>query len=199
LRQALLAHLAASHRSSQVSTKYVVLEEMGVERGLNRIDVAVVGEGLTGFELKSDFDVADRLSTQIHAFNRVFSCINIVVSARAAPDYVSIIPRWWGLWTAIRSADDECSISFVEQRPATGNPLREALSIVSLLRVDEVLAVTARFAEKASETVNASKNRPRVNKRELGRRLADLLSLDELTVAVATTLRERSLRSAALP
>jgi hypothetical protein len=74
LRQALLAHLATSHRSSQVSTKYVVLEEMGVERGLNRIDVAVVGEGLTGFELKSDFDVADRLSTQIHAFNRVFSC-----------------------------------------------------------------------------------------------------------------------------
>jgi len=186
LRQALLAHLAARPGARSNLGQHVLIQEMGIERGLNRIDVAVVGEGLTGFEIKSDFDVPDRLATQIHAFNRVFGHINLVVSARTASDYAAIIPRWWGLWVADRTSGDPTSISIHERRSADKNRVCDAMSIVSLLRSDEVLTITARYAGLHRVTRRASK-------RELGRRLTELLTVDELALAVAAALRQRFL------
>jgi hypothetical protein len=197
MRKALLSRLAGNHCPATSAMQGVVLEELGIERGLSRIDVAVVGDGLTGFELKSDFDVADRLSTQIHAFNRVFDRIHLVVSANAAPEYLAIVPRWWGVWVAVRTEQDPSAISISELRAASTNPVREALSIVSLLRGDEVLALTARYAERAIGTCSVALPKSRPTKGELGRYLTELLTLEELALAVATTLRERFLCPAA--
>ncbi|MGV2481630.1 UNVERIFIED_CONTAM: hypothetical protein IGO34_33055, partial [Salmonella enterica subsp. enterica serovar Weltevreden] len=50
-------------------------EEFPLERGSARIDVALIGATLTGYEIKSDFDTFARFSNQIHANNRSFASI----------------------------------------------------------------------------------------------------------------------------
>jgi len=42
----------------------VILEELGIQHGLSRIDLAVVNGELNGFELKSDKDTLARLPEQ---------------------------------------------------------------------------------------------------------------------------------------
>lgn len=54
-------------RSSHVSARHaerLVVEELGLFHGASRVDLAVVGRSLHGYEIKSDRDSLDRLEQQ---------------------------------------------------------------------------------------------------------------------------------------
>jgi hypothetical protein len=137
LRHALLTYLSATTTSQAA----LVIEELGLERGSSRIDVAIVNDRLTGFEIKSDHDTVDRFTNQIHAYNRVFEEVSLVASESFIERAAEIVPSWWGLFAA--RSDENGTLNFVCTRQPCTNPARDPHSIAMLLWKSEAADVLA--------------------------------------------------------
>ena len=79
LRSALRAHITSELRDTDK-----IIEELRIENGAARIDLAVISDRICRYEIKSDFDNAIRLVNQIHSYNRVFENIWIVTGATSS-------------------------------------------------------------------------------------------------------------------
>jgi hypothetical protein len=142
LRTALRAQLRPG-----LSAEAQIIEELGIEHGGARIDLAVVNGCLLGFEIKSDFDTLDRLAIQMHAYHRVFDELSIVTTAQFVEAVRQLLPAWWGIWQASVDADGAVSLQCV--REASPNPRQDILSLLSLLWRDEAFALLQQHAGKA--------------------------------------------------
>ena len=60
----------------------VIVEELGIQHGLSRIDLAVVNGELHGFELKRDRDTLARLPEQTETYGRVLDRVTLVIGER---------------------------------------------------------------------------------------------------------------------
>src|SRR6266849_8615145 len=78
----------------------VIFDELGVQHGVARIDLAVVNGELHGFELKSDRDTLARLPEQVESYGRVFDRVTLVVEERHLRRAVEMVPEWWGIRVA---------------------------------------------------------------------------------------------------
>jgi hypothetical protein len=116
-----------------------MFEELGIERGSARVDVALIDEGLEAFELKSDLDDFGRLHNQIHAYNRVFDRITLVTGATLSDAALEVMPRWWGIWAVRRLKNGNLSLNRV--RDAADNPRQETRSLATLLWREEAAEV----------------------------------------------------------
>ena len=116
-----------------------MFEELGIERGAARVDMALIDDVLEAFELKSDLDDFGRLHNQIHAYNRVFDRITLVTGATLSDAALDVMPRWWGIWAVIRLKNG--SLSLKKVRDADVNPRQEIRSLASLLWREEAAAV----------------------------------------------------------
>jgi hypothetical protein len=76
-----------------------IINELGLENGASRVDVAVVNGIMHGYEIKSDLDNLDRLPRQMEFYNRAFERMTIVVSRKYLDDVKCLIPDWWGIKT----------------------------------------------------------------------------------------------------
>lgn len=76
-----------------------IINEMGLDFGASRIDIAVVNGILHGYEIKSDLDNLNRLPRQIEYYNRAFERMTIVVSKSHLAEVKEMIPTWWGIKT----------------------------------------------------------------------------------------------------
>ena len=59
--------------------KLRIIEELGVQHGTARIDIAVVNGTMHGYEIKSDQDTLKRLPEQMDIFNSVFDKMTLIV------------------------------------------------------------------------------------------------------------------------
>jgi hypothetical protein len=126
-----------SVRASEPSIR--VFEEFGIEGGAARVDLALVGNGLEAFELKSDLDNFDRLHNQIHAYNRVFDRITIVTGEVLGGAVMELMPSWWGIWAVRRLKTGKLALR--KLRDAAKNPRQETRSLATLLWRDEAAQV----------------------------------------------------------
>ena len=116
-----------------------MFEELGIERGAARVDLALVADGLEAFELKSDLDNFGRLHNQIHAYNRVFDRITIVTGETLGGAAMEVLPRWWGIWTVRRLKNGKLALR--KLREAAENPRQDIQSLATLLWRDEAAQV----------------------------------------------------------
>lgn len=177
IRDALLRLLA----DNLVKDGAVIYEEFRIERGMSRIDVAVIGGRMLGYEIKSDLDSFKRFSNQIHAYNRVFDEISLV----CGPSHVSvakeIVPSWWGLAVAKPCNGGLITIEVV--RNASPNPKQDPFSLASLLWKDEALAVLA------SELCDVPK---RASSHVLWESMSKMIPLDRIKNAVTHSIIKRT-------
>lgn len=173
LRQALISHLRQAAPAAQL------LEELGIEGA--RIDVALLDHGLTGFEIKSDFDTLDRLAHQMHAYHRVFDTLTVVTTAAFAAQAELLLPEWWGLWVAGDASDGSVQLQIA--RPASANPRQEARSLLALLWREEALALARAHA--------AGKVRAGANRATLQDQLATVADVSTVRQWVADALGRR--------
>jgi len=177
LRDALRSHLAGLLAVGGGR----IVEELGIERGTARIDVALITDRLLGFEIKSDLDTFDRLSNQIHAYNRVFDEITLVTGPALLEDALRLLPSWWGVM--VPECDAEGAIALSVVRAAEKNPIQQALSVAMLLWKPEAIEALAAQTGRdipgrwASAKVHAM--------------LAEILSVESLQRLVATKLMDR--------
>lgn len=117
----------------------IVIDELGISYGASRIDIAVIGSELLGYELKSDLDNLNRLPSQVQAYNAVFDELTLVVGYTHAYDAVKIVPQWWGLVFA--ETDPHGHVLFSYAREPKKNPSPDKFVVAKLLWRDEALQV----------------------------------------------------------
>ena len=159
----------------------VIFEELCIQHGLARIDLAVVNGELHGFELKSDQDTLARLSEQADSYAHVFDRVTLVVGERHLRHAVEMVPDWWG----IRAARVESrKLHFSDLKVAISNPSLDPFSIATLLWRDEALL----FLEELGVAMGMrSKCRA-----EIYSKLVEKVDLSNLRDRVRRCLRERS-------
>lgn len=158
----------------------VIFEELGVQHGVSRIDIAVVNGELHGFELKSNRDTLARLPEQIETYGRVFDRVTLVVGERHLRRAVDMVPDWWGIRVA---RTERGKLHFCDLRIAVGNPSPDARCIVMLLWRSEALD----FLEELGK---AKGLRSRC-KAEIYDALVDSMDFDKLCDRVRRCLRQR--------
>jgi hypothetical protein len=177
-----LRHLVLEHlRPVVVAEGDRVFEELPVERGAARVDVALIGRRLEAFELKSDADSFARLHNQIHAYNRVFDRITLVTGPSYTVAALQLMPSWWGIKRAERSRDG--TLTLVDVREASDNTHQESHSLAMFLWRDEAISILAIEA-----AVTASK---RSTRSQLHAALVEHLTLQTLRRLVIERLSAR--------
>jgi hypothetical protein len=159
----------------------LVVEELGIENGDIRIDIAVVNGSLIGYEIKSDADTLERLPAQNEAYNKVFDYLTIIVGRKHEEKASELIPEWWGIKIAERNKKNE--IKIVEKRKAKKNKTTDGYCVARLLWRDEALSI---LASKNAERGFLSKPRSLILQR-----IVEIMPLNELKDTVRYTLKNR--------
>ncbi|HUA60212.1 MAG TPA: sce7726 family protein [Verrucomicrobiae bacterium] len=177
VRRKLRASVAAEFSHDPGS---MIIDELGILEGECRIDLAVVGGQLHGYEIKSDADTLDRLPAQLAAYNAVFDRITLVAGSRHAGRAFAMVPEWWGLTAAVTQGR---RVVLRPERAAQLNRQVDPVAVASLLWRDEVVAVL-----KTRCGGHGLASHPRAL---LWKLLARLMPVEELQGVVRTALRER--------
>jgi len=119
----------------------LVVDELGLNHGRCRADVAVINGHLIGFEIKSDEDTLARLEEQISAYDATFDRSTAVVGCRHVGKAKVMLPPWWGIMLARRGPRG--AVRFERIRHATRNDSVDPFSVARLLWRDEAEAILA--------------------------------------------------------
>ena len=158
-----------------------IIDELGLEHGASRIDVAVVNGILHGFELKSDRDTLTRLPSQMSVYNSVLDRITLITGQRHAEPALRMLPDWWGLKVA--EVGSRGGVRFCTVQRASDNPKVEPLAVARLLWREEAMKLLARLGETRGVTGQ--------RRAVLYDRLAEVAPLDLLRSHVRACLKRR--------
>lgn len=163
------------------------IEEFWIPGTKERADLALVGAGLSGYEIKTERDDLRRLPRQLGAFSRLFDRCDVVVAEKHLHGCESLLPAWWGISVASLGARG----ALVERvRGGEPNPACDAALLVRLLWKDEVEQAVKEIA--APSPADASRQ-------VLWASLLKHASPTEVKRLVCDALRRRDGRSARLP
>jgi len=137
VRAALIARLR--HRYARDGRPVRIVEELGLEQGTVRIDIAVINGAMQGYEIKSDRDTLRRLPEQMKVYNSVFSQVTVVVGKSHLYDVIHIVPEWWGIVIAKLNSDGTVCLGHI--RNPGHNPGQSKVSIAGLLWREEALGI----------------------------------------------------------
>lgn len=159
-----------------------VVQELGVLHGANRIDIAVVGRGLHGFEIKSDRDSLVRFSAQVAAYSMVMERVTVVVGWRLVLEVMRTAPRWWGVMLA--EYNSRGRVRVMDLRRPERNPSPDPLAIAQLLWRDEAMAIL-----ESRSAASGFRSRPR---QDIYRRIVELVpDTGKLGTLVCSAIRRR--------
>lgn len=113
----------------------ILVEELEVESGRARIDMALISRRLIGIEIKGPRDTLRRLPRQIEHYSNCFDHVVLVVDERLAMSAASIVPEWWGIVTVNRDAAIQ---RYEFTRMPKRNPGVRVGSVLSLLWRNEI-------------------------------------------------------------
>ncbi|SRR6266540_1966504 len=179
VRSALRATVLARHLSDPAT---LVIDELGLESGVVRVDIAVVNGRLHGYEIKSDADTLERLPAQVEGYGRVFDRVTLVVGSRHAAAAQRLVPKWWGVYVAEEDAAGR--VRFRAARRERANPGLDLHAVAALLWRDEALALL-----KARGRARGLRSKPR---RDLYRALVESVTPTALRRCVREALKTRT-------
>jgi len=134
IRAALIPRLRAKYQSENPR----IVDEMVVWGGTVRVDVAVVGDQLRGYEIKSDADTVRRLPNQVKYYSEAFDEMTLVVGEKLQHKAVALIPEWWAVTVV---SYDAGAASFHDLRPGAANPVLKPLMLARYLWKAESLSI----------------------------------------------------------
>lgn len=175
IRSALKEVLKKNHAKDK---ELRIIDELGVQHGSVRIDIAVINGIMHGYEIKSDRDTLARLPEQMTEFNTVFDQLTLVVGKQHLYQAIHIVPDWWGI--TIARINSKGKVVFQTIREPEDNKEQDKVSIARLLWRDEAL----RILEEQNQAYGV-RSKPR---EFVYQRLADVLETDTLKEKVRKTL-----------
>ena len=127
----------------------LVIDELGLNHGKCRADIAVINGHLAAYEIKSNNDSLRRLEEQVKSYNAVFDRISIVVGDRYINSIQNYIPEWWGVIVSLRGPRGAVNFDII--REARTNKNIDQISIAQLL-----------WRNEAEEILQQKKLSPRI-------------------------------------
>ncbi len=176
IRSALLRQLKVRFPSEEED---LILQEFDCKAA--RIDVAVVNGALHGFEIKSDCDSLDRLSTQITQYGKIFDFVTLVVGRKLLDYGKAEIPKWWGVTLAVGDADS--SVILQKIRVPKKNPARDRAALAQMLWKNEALRCLRRFGYRSVTSRNCAA--------EVWEEASRLLDIETLAEEARNAIRAR--------
>ena len=131
VRQAIVLRSLLGESGSSIR----MVPEMALCQSQARIDLAVVGDHLVGWEIKTQNDSLARLQKQVEVYSRIFDRLWLAADERHIGAAASIIPPWWGI-VRIVGHNDRWKLETI--RPARLNRGIDLYSLVTLLWRNEV-------------------------------------------------------------
>jgi hypothetical protein len=168
-------------RRQHIRNDTLVIDELGLNHGRCRADIAVVNGHLVGYEIKSNSDSLRRLREQVKAYSAIFDRAFIVVGDRHIDKIQNSIPEWWGV--IISSRGPKGAINFNMTRRAQMNRSIDPESVARLL-----------WRNEAIEILHQKKLTPRMLRQPravLYKYLAELLNICELRKDIRKYLQKR--------
>ena len=147
-----------------------------------RADIVTVGEIFTGYEIKSDKDSLQRLSTQIPEYDVYLEKNYIVVGEKYSSKIKDYIPEYWGIIVVLEDKDDNNNhqLKIKTVRKAKKNPLWNFNQFLFFLPANDIKMIvkeTSRFQKRYKRTEIQS-----MIKQNLVRMVIDECSIEEKKV-----------------
>jgi hypothetical protein len=159
----------------------IVVDELGIDHGKLRADIAVINGRMTGYEIKSDQDSLNRLPKQIAGYNRIFDYAHVVATDRHLEYAGSMVPPWWGIVGVSTGARG--GLRFRTVRKGSMNPKPSAIALARLLWRDEILAILRDLGMRGKQL--------RKERSSLYTSLVRRVTTDEVASLVRCCLRSR--------
>jgi hypothetical protein len=159
----------------------VLIEEMGIEHGCSRIDVAAIGSRVHGFEIKAGLDSLARLPHQVTHYDKLVDFAYLVLAENHLTSAAPSVPDHWGLIVAQASSE---GIAFRVERYAERNLNRVPECLARLLWRDEALATLT--------SLGLDRGVRRKPARALHARLAETVEFEVLSSLVLQCIRQRN-------
>ncbi len=157
-----------------------VIDEMGINHGTVRVDIAVANGILQGYEIKGEYDNLNRLPSQAEAYSKLFDKVTLVTCEKHLGESLRIVPDWWSVVTA--SMGERGAIHFSTYRKGYKNKGLDVYVLARLLWKDEALEILESIGLKGLR----SKNRD-----DLYQELATRYKPTELRNHVCTAIKKR--------
>ena len=109
----------------------LVIDELGLNHGKCRADIAVVNGRFVGYEIKSNNDSLRRLGEQVKSYSTVFDRVSVIVGNRYIDSIQDYIPDWWGVIVSARGPRGAVNFDLI--RKAQTNKNIDPISIAKLL------------------------------------------------------------------
>lgn len=159
----------------------IIIDELGLAHGKNRIDIAVLNGFIHGYEIKSSKDTLTRLPSQLAEYRKSLEKISIVAAPNHMAELLLNTPVWCGL--ILTEKGPRGGIHFSNIRSPQINPDIEPISLAHLLWRDEAIDLLIHLG--------ADKKLLNGSKLTLYRHLSELISIRELSAWIKKMFMER--------
>lgn len=167
---------------AQACPDTLVIDELGLDHGSCRIDIAVINGHIRGVEIKAEADTLERLPRQVAAYGEVVDKALLIVDPKHLASAMTIVPNWWGVMVAERGTIQ--GVRFRRVRQERTNKGIDPLVLARLLWRPEVQALLRDHGVLERDL--------RAPREELYQRLVSLMHLRKLSSAVRTALKSRT-------
>jgi hypothetical protein len=167
---------------AQACPDTLVIDELGLDHGSCRIDIAVINGHIRGVEIKAEADTLDRLPRQVAAYGEVVDKALLIVDPKHLATAMTIVPDWWGVMVAERGTTQ--GVRFRRVRPERANKGIDPLVLARLLWRPEAQAIL--------RSLGVSERDLRAPRATLYKMLVDRLSLRRLSQTVREALKART-------
>jgi hypothetical protein len=158
-----------------------IIEELGLNHGTIRADIAVANGILKGYEIKSELDTLERLPKQSEAYSSIFDEVTLIVAAKHLSKAERIVPEWWGICVA--EVGTRGAIKFSSYQKPKANKDVNLLSLARLLWRKEAAQLLKQNGIKGSILSQGRET--------LYQELSNLLDHKALRAFVCDTLKHR--------
>ena len=163
------------------SSNTLVIDELGLDHGKCRADIAVINGFMIGYEIKSEEDTLKRLSSQIEKYNSIFDHSFIILANCHLDQALPMIPEWWGIVLVTQQKGD--NIFFQTIRHSSKNNQVDNYMVAKLLWRNE--------AQEILMDLGISGKSLRESRSHLYQYIVDLLEPDDLRYLVREYLKMR--------
>lgn len=160
----------------------LVIDELGLDYGRNRIDIAVINGEIHGYELKSDSDTLKRLPQQAQCYSLVMDKMTLVVGEKHAHEAIAIIPDWWGI--KIAKMGKFGAVHLETERRNKKNKNIDPIELLKLIWKEEVMQLL-------SSKIDVDWRVKKLKKKEIYQLVVDNFTIDEIRNNTRSILKSR--------
>ena len=164
-----------------VKDDHLVVDELSLEHGRNRVDIAVFDNCIHGYEIKSSKDNLLRLQNQLSQYSKSLQKVTFVVAENHFKDVMISTPEWCGLILATKGPRG--GVSFRSIRRAKLNQNVDFISLAHILWKSEAIDLLYQYG--ITERLEYK------TRKELYKQLNQVMTVQQLALEIKTKLLKR--------